>query len=102
MPILDSVQDDQRHGMQVVSGIILGLDTDTLETGQRLIDFIDQSQIPMLTINLLQALRSTPLWDRLEKDDRLDRRRRPRIERALPLALRRCRAHVAPLHEGSL
>ncbi len=72
MPILDSVRMINNHGMQVVSGIILGLDTDTLESGRRILDFIEQSKIPMLTINLLQALPRTPLWDRLAKDDRLD------------------------------
>ena len=30
-----------------------------------------QSQIPLLTINLLQALPKTPLWDRLERENRL-------------------------------
>ena len=29
------------------------------------------SQIPLLTINLLQALPKTPLWDRLEREGRL-------------------------------
>ncbi|HEY1736141.1 MAG TPA: DUF4070 domain-containing protein [Methylovirgula sp.] len=71
-PILESVKAINDHGIQVVSGIILGLDTDTLETGSKLLHFIDESQIPMLTINLLQALPQTPLWDRLEKDKRID------------------------------
>jgi radical SAM superfamily enzyme YgiQ (UPF0313 family) len=57
--------------MEVVSGIILGLDTDKPETGQHLLEFIDASQIPLLTINLLQALPGTPLWDRLVKEGRL-------------------------------
>ncbi|HLH12312.1 MAG TPA: DUF4070 domain-containing protein [Methylovirgula sp.] len=72
MPILDSIRQINKHGMQVVSGIILGLDTDTPESGQRLLDFIEESKIPMLTINLLQALPRTPLWDRLARDGRID------------------------------
>lgn len=72
LPLLDSIRTINAHGMQVVSGIILGLDTDTQDSGQRVIDFIDQSKIPMLTINLLQALPGTPLWDRLEREGRLD------------------------------
>src|SRR5207253_5766436 len=55
----------------ITSGIILGLDSETADTEQRLKDFIDLSQIPMLTINLLQALPKTPLWDRLKRDGRL-------------------------------
>jgi radical SAM superfamily enzyme YgiQ (UPF0313 family) len=71
LPILDAVQAINRHGMEVVSGIILGLDTDTAETGAQILAFLDQSKIPMATINLLQALPRTPLWDRLAKEGRL-------------------------------
>jgi len=71
LPILDAVRAINRHGMQVVSGIIVGLDTDTPETGRRILEFVEQSQIPMLTINLLQALPRTPLWDRLSEEKRL-------------------------------
>jgi hypothetical protein len=55
----------------VVSGIIMGLDTDKPETGDALLAFVDESRIPLLTINLLQALPKTPLWDRLERANRL-------------------------------
>ncbi|HEY1797600.1 MAG TPA: B12-binding domain-containing radical SAM protein [Stellaceae bacterium] len=71
MPLLDAVGEINRRGIEVVSGIILGLDTDTPATAENLIEFIDRSQIPMLTINLLQALPKTPLWDRLEAERRL-------------------------------
>jgi radical SAM superfamily enzyme YgiQ (UPF0313 family) len=67
VPILDAVRTMNRHGMEVVSGIILGLDTDTKDSGARVLDFLEQSKIPMATINLLQALPRTPLWDRLQK-----------------------------------
>ncbi|MGO9134065.1 MAG: B12-binding domain-containing radical SAM protein [Methylovirgula sp.] len=72
MPILEAVDTINSYGMQVVSGIILGLDSDTLETGDKLLEFIEQSKIPMATINLLQALPKTPLWERLERDGRID------------------------------
>jgi hypothetical protein len=71
MPLLDAVATINRYGIEVVSGIILGLDTDTPATAANLIDFIDQSNIPVLTINLLQALPKTPLWDRLAATGRL-------------------------------
>ena len=53
--------------MEVVSGIIMGLDTDKPGTADALLEFVDESRIPLLTINLLQALPKTPLWDRLEQ-----------------------------------
>jgi radical SAM superfamily enzyme YgiQ (UPF0313 family) len=71
MPLLDAVATINRYGLEVVSGIILGLDTDTPATAANLIDFIDRSRIPVLTINLLQALPKTPLWDRLADAGRL-------------------------------
>jgi hopanoid C-2 methylase len=71
VPLLEAVATINSYGLEVVSGIILGLDTDTPQTAERLIEFIQTSHIPMLTINLLQALPKTPLWHRLEAAGRL-------------------------------
>jgi radical SAM superfamily enzyme YgiQ (UPF0313 family) len=71
VPILEGIETLNGQGIEVVSGIILGLDTDTRDSGQRILDFIEVSRIPMLTINILQALPGTPLWDRLERSGRL-------------------------------
>jgi radical SAM superfamily enzyme YgiQ (UPF0313 family) len=71
VPLLDSIAILNSYGMEVVSGIILGLDSDSAETEGRLIEFIRRSNIPMLTINLLQALPRTPLYDRLQAAGRL-------------------------------
>jgi hopanoid C-2 methylase len=86
VPILDGVNTINSYGMEVVSGIIMGLDTDTPETGDALLEFVEQSRIPMLTINLLQALPKTPLWDRLERENRLnhDDSRDSNVEFLLP------------------
>jgi radical SAM superfamily enzyme YgiQ (UPF0313 family) len=71
MPILEAVRKLNDYGLEVVSGIILGLDTDTEATADHVIDFIEASQIPMLTINILYALPRTPLWTRLAAEGRL-------------------------------
>ena len=71
LPMLDAIRTLNSYGLEVTSGIILGLDTDTAETEARLKAFIDASQIPILTINLLQALPRTPLWDRLKRAGRV-------------------------------
>ena len=71
MPILESVEKINSYGLEVVSGIILGLDTDGPDTADRIIEFIQASRIPMLTINILYALPKTPLWRRLEAEGRL-------------------------------
>jgi hopanoid C-2 methylase len=71
LPMMEAIRTLNSYGLEVTSGIILGLDTDTADSEGRLKAFIDLSQIPVLTINLLQALPRTPLWDRLKRDGRL-------------------------------
>lgn len=71
VPILEGVHTINSYGIEVVSGIIMGLDTDKPNTGEALLAFVDESRIPLLTINLLQALPKTPLWDRLARENRL-------------------------------
>jgi hypothetical protein len=72
LPMMEAIKTLNDYGLEVISGIILGLDTDSDDTEQRLKDFIDLSNIPTLTINLLQALPKTPLWDRLTRSGRLN------------------------------
>jgi radical SAM superfamily enzyme YgiQ (UPF0313 family) len=71
VPILEGVERLNAYGFEVVSGIILGLDDDTAETPRRILDFVEASHIPLLTINLLQALPKTRLFDRLVAEGRL-------------------------------
>lgn len=71
MPILEAIEILNAHGMEVVSGIIMGLDQDTERTADQILAFIEASRIPMLTINMLYALPKTPLWRRLEKEGRI-------------------------------
>ena len=69
--ILDAVKTLNSYGMEVVSGMIMGLDTDSYDTPDRILEFIEASKIPVLTINLLQALPRTPLYRRLQAEGRL-------------------------------
>ena len=71
VPLLESVATLNSYGLEVTAGMIIGLDTDKPDTDQHIVDFIDQSNIPILTLNLLQALPKTPLWDRLATAGRL-------------------------------
>ncbi|GJE04112.1 B12-binding domain-containing radical SAM protein [Methylobacterium isbiliense] len=71
VPMLEGIATLNSYGLEVTSGIILGLDTETAESEDKLLAFIDRSNVPVLTMNLLQALPRTPLWDRLAKEGRL-------------------------------
>jgi radical SAM superfamily enzyme YgiQ (UPF0313 family) len=70
-PIQESIRTLNRYGLEVASGIILGLDTDTPDTPQAILNFACESQIPLLTVNLLYALPNTPLYERLKRAGRL-------------------------------
>ncbi len=71
MPILEAIETVNKYGIEAASGIIMGLDTDTDETPQALMDFADVSNIPIMTVNILYALPNTALYTRLEKDNRV-------------------------------
>jgi len=71
LPMMEAIRTLNSYGLEVTAGIILGLDTDSAGSEDSLKAFIDLSGIPILTINLLQALPRTPLWDRLKRDGRL-------------------------------
>jgi radical SAM superfamily enzyme YgiQ (UPF0313 family) len=71
MPIMEAIEIIHSFGMEVVSGIIMGLDSDTPDTSDKILEFVEISKIPLLTINLLQALPRTPLYRRLEAEGRL-------------------------------
>src|SRR5215510_6634541 len=88
MPVLEAVRRLNRYGFEVVSGIIIGLDTDTPDTADRIIDFVQASEIPILTINILYALPRTPLWRRLNAEGRVlpDEGRESNIAFRMPYA----------------
>jgi hopanoid C-2 methylase len=101
LPMMEAIRTINSYGLEVASGIILGLDSDTTLTEAHLNEFVDRSQIPMLTMNLLQALPKTPLWERLERDGRLvqDSSRESNVRFLRPYedvvaTWRRCIAHA--------
>jgi radical SAM superfamily enzyme YgiQ (UPF0313 family) len=71
MPILEAIQAVNKYGIEAAAGIIMGLDTDTDDTPQALMDFADISHIPIMTVNILFALPKTALYERLQKENRV-------------------------------
>ncbi len=71
LPIEEAVRRLNAKGMEVIAGMITGLDSDTPDTADAIVAFIERNQIPMVTLNLIQALPRTPLWDRLAAEGRL-------------------------------
>ncbi len=60
-----------RHGIQVQAGMIVGFDSDTPESFQRLLDFAMKTPIPIFTVSPLYAAHGTPLRERMAKAGRL-------------------------------
>jgi radical SAM superfamily enzyme YgiQ (UPF0313 family) len=71
MDLLESVRKIQRAGMEVLSGFIVGFDTDPPDVFPRVIDFIQKAAIPVSMVGLLSALPGTQLTRRLLKEGRL-------------------------------
>lgn len=69
--MLQSVKKIQQAGFQVSAGFIVGFDSDSSTVFQRQIDFIQQSGIVTAMVGLLNAPKSTKLYQRLEKENRL-------------------------------
>ena len=65
------IQSIERHGIEVILGIIFGFDGDTPKTGERMREFLHDANAPLVYFNLLAALPKTPLWDRMLREGRL-------------------------------
>ena len=69
--IAECVHKIYSYGMFVTAGFIVGFDTEKASMGQAMIDFIEESSIPVCMIGLLYALPGTQLTRRLAKEGRL-------------------------------
>src|SRR5258705_11925141 len=59
------------YGMFITAGFIVGVDTEKVSMGQAMIDFIEETNIPVCMVGLLYALPGTQLTRRLAKEGRL-------------------------------
>ncbi len=66
------------NGLTIMGSFILGMDGESARTGERIISFIKSTSIPLVMINLLQAVPHTRLWHRLQKEGRLPPGEAPR------------------------
>lgn len=61
----------QCHGIQVMSGFIIGFDADPDDIARKMTDCIQDLGIPQAMIGLLNALPETDLYERLEREGRV-------------------------------
>ncbi len=70
-PLAESVLNICRNGLSVVGSFIIGFDNEKPGADQRIIDFVNQTRIPVVMVNRLEAQPGTALWERLKREDRL-------------------------------
>src|SRR5690606_1193627 len=71
MPILEAIDTVHSYGIEIHGGIVLGFDSEQPDSEEKILEFIDKSNIPIVALNVLYALPRTPLWRRLEREGRL-------------------------------
>jgi radical SAM superfamily enzyme YgiQ (UPF0313 family) len=58
-------------GIRVMAGFIIGFDGEKTGAGKRIVQFVEQTNIPTAVFSMLQALPDTALWHRLTKEGRM-------------------------------
>lgn len=69
--LMESCHKITRAGLQIMSGFIIGFDSEQVGAGQRIQQFVEETGIPQAHLNLLQALHNTAMWQRLQREGRL-------------------------------
>lgn len=69
--LVEKVKIIQRNGLEVQGGFILGFDTDTNNTFDNMIKFIQKSGIVTAMVGLLHAIPETTLYKRLQSEKRI-------------------------------
>lgn len=67
----ESVITMRDNGLTVVGSFIIGLDDEKAGAGQRISDFVEETAIPMVSLNKLIVTPNTDLWHRLLREGRL-------------------------------
>jgi radical SAM superfamily enzyme YgiQ (UPF0313 family) len=70
-PLVEAVQAITASGLEVMAGFILGFDGEQAGAGARIVEFVEQSAIPLAMVGILQAFPHTALWHRLAREGRL-------------------------------
>lgn len=71
--LLNTIHKIHQAGFIIAGGFIVGFDTDTDESFDNMINFIQESGIPLPIVNVLKAPPGTALFDRMKREERLSR-----------------------------
>jgi radical SAM superfamily enzyme YgiQ (UPF0313 family) len=71
--LVSNIHKLHQAGFTVLGGFIVGFDTDKEDSFKNLINFIQESAIPIPIVNVLKAPPGTALFDRMKRENRLSR-----------------------------
>lgn len=69
--LIESCHKITRMGLGIMSGFIIGFDHEKAGAGERIVSFIEDAAIPQCQFSILQALKNTAMWERLNQEERL-------------------------------
>jgi radical SAM superfamily enzyme YgiQ (UPF0313 family) len=70
-PLAESVINMKNHGLIPIASFVLGFDQEKSGAGERICQFVEEYDIPIVMLNTLQILPNTALWQRLKDEKRL-------------------------------
>ncbi len=70
-PLAESLNNICKNGLSVIGSFIIGFDGEKRGAGERICSLVDETNIPIVMVNTLQAPPNTQLWHRLKKEGRL-------------------------------
>ncbi len=70
-PLRESLHNINRNGLEVIGSFIIGFDGEKSGAGERIVALVEDTAIPVVMINILQATPFTSLWERLQREHRL-------------------------------
>ncbi len=70
-PLVDSMRTINENGLSIMGSFVIGFDDEQKGAGERICAFVQETNIPMVMLNTLQATPNTRLWDRLKAEGRL-------------------------------
>ncbi len=70
-PLVESLNNIRARGLSVMGSFIIGFDGEKPGADEQIRSFVEETDLPLVMLNILQVLPNTSLWDRLERENRL-------------------------------
>ena len=76
-PVAQSLANITANGLTPMASFVLGFDREKPGAGERICEFVERNHIPLVVLNTLHVLPNTSLWERLQRQGRLQEAKAP-------------------------